>query len=654
MADETEDRNLPSDVLQLGEGHGEGAEDTMPVVDFVDEVMATGEVYQRELLGRAGRNERWIHSEQFDDADDDEDFGFGAWDEDTPRYSRNMLRNFSMTWTSRVLEDRPRAKPWPNEASGGDMAIAEVSEAILQYLENRGDDESLWQKVLQCPQSQPSCDIKTSMDPERGPLSPGSALTYEYGADLYDESGIVMEDGEPMGEVLAEPLSVFDYWTDGAQEVEDSYWVCFRKDRSADDGIQLLLEAGYSEDEARRFAASKEDKTADSPQARKLEDYGKQFEQGRRVTVTEIWHVPCARFPEGFLLTLVGDKVVMNEPFPYASGMLPLLVFKVMDRRGSPYGSTHIDDAVQIQRHFNEAVSIQARRALEMQSTYMEVSSDAIKKQVEQDRSNKIIVNPSMGEKPSLRFIEPPGPSDLLAREEEKAQQQMADAFGVHEVLEGEGISSSVAGKTIAFVNKLSSMKLKEPLSHLEKVVKRLALMRLCLVQQYYDTERIVAICGEHLRDAVMLWLDADLKEMIDIQLELASGETSMRAAAAEQAAVAGAEGVMDPERASEIAETGLPDTVLDAEAGSLVRSQIEALMAGQAVEPDDRVPAPVAIQELTRALSVYGDAPGTDALWDMLQWYKSQQPQEEGPAGPAPPMGEMSAGPGGIPVGGQ
>lgn len=539
-----------------------------------------------------------------------------SWPDKIPFNARNYLRNLELTWSSRILEDRPNLKCYPSEP-GSDLIRAQQCDKILEYVRQNQDWDDLCFSAANLVQTHSCVAIKTVWDPLYGPASQGIPVYDEAtGIPQIDpQTGLQVRErvGEPLGDVRWEVVSIFDYGTDGSENVEDSKWVYFIKYIDKFDAEQLVRTAGINEP----LSTTKY-----------MDNWGVEKEG---VKVVELWWRPDYRFPDGLYAITVGDYALQAIPFPYGHKELPIAVWKCGPRRGSPYGSTHVDDAVYIQRTINEIVAAMSRQARQIRDVKL-IGPSSVIDAIEE--GNHMIKCDSVELINATRYLECPDMARVLVTSLEDNVKALFAIFGLNEMLTGaESAKSGTAAKSIAYLNKLDSMKMAGASRSLSKAILRTMRQTLKLYQQYVKAPRIAHITGDNNLYSALLFTSADISG-VDVRIEPISGFSNMRATMVENANTQMQQVGPTPDLMSQ-AKTGLPQTAFDKSQREVVQAEIQAILQGQPVEPDSTIDGNIAADEIMGIISNYRGTPYEAALKQLLMTYmqasqsQAQQPQD-------------------------
>lgn len=557
------------------------------VIELLEECKKTVEEYAARYLTTAEYNERMCNGDQFIEVNDSYEINPASSDSGIPKLSRNLLRNLRLTWSSRILEDRPNVQFWPTGV-GADQIKAQVAEKVWEHLGQVNDFDDLCFQAAELVQPHSAVAFKPVWDPLWGPRDP--------------------ETGQVLGNVRWQLCSIFDYGTDGSEDVEDSKWVYFCKYIDEWDARMLLDSAGIK----------------DPPSPDDYNDIWGVKKSG--VKLYELWVKPNDyRFPNGLFAVIVGNHVVEARDFPYKHGELPIAVWKCGARRNSPYGSTHVDDATPIQKLINECVTALGTQARMINSIKLLAHQDIVSKW--QHGHQRIPVNDSTMSQ-YAKYLEPPDRVKVLVTTLEDSIEALFAVFGLNEMLTGaSNIKSGTAAKSIAYINKLDSMKMAGAARSLAKAIKRLVKQSISLVQQYVQAPRLLEIIGGQSMLPVEYFQGADVAG-VDVLVQPASGVEGLRASLAENANTQMQTAGPTPQLQNQ-AQTGIKDSAYNQSQRELVYGQIQSVMAGQEeATPLPDVEASIAIDTI---ISVLSDVDPTQAqpLLMLLQAYKGAGAQQ-------------------------
>lgn len=560
-------RDVPLEVAPIILSDGaERAADPITALGLLEECKRVHAPYEAEVYPQAHLNERFMHGDQIvkavgrDEHIVDENVLWPSWL--TP-ISRNLLRNPALTWGARVTERDPVTSCWPGEGGAADVAAATVADRVLGYYRQKLDLRQQMSRAAWMVQEHGTVGWRIFWDPDAGPKGE-------------------LDDGQmvPLGDVVYELVSIFDFAIDPVDNLDDAAWCFFRRWKSRADARRLLLAAGIMDEPAVGQSQSTWTRRTDL------------------VECIELYVKPNtdARFPDGLVVQVVGGNVLAVEPFPYAHVELPIAIWKCSTKAGYPYGDTHVSDAVPLQNNYNKlhaAMTVITAKSARWLKVFLPKSMKA----AFDGGDEAIFFDPSEDPR-KVHIVSAPPPSPLLVAQIEEHERMIDKVFGVNEAIVGSDASQSKNARHLAYLSQLDAQKQKEARVDLEHAVLRVERQALRLTQQFVDSERIVRLVGDQGRFEEVAFRGADL-EGVDVILETAPLADQSRAASAADSEQAAAAGLEDPQRARELRRTGVSETRYEALSRRAVQAQAKQAMQGLAVQPDPMVPPEVAVAEL-------------------------------------------------------
>lgn len=209
----------------------DGQPEEKSILDLINECKREYRDNGQAQFAQANLGEKWIRGEQFTMIDDsfsvvDDD----RWPDFAPKAPRNLLRNLSLTWSSRAVEDRPWVQPYPSEP-GIDQQKAHVAARVLEHVRQSHEFDDFCFRSAELVQPHSCVGWKVVWDPLAGPPSKGTPVV-ENGVPIFGPDGepVLEGVGVPQGDVAWQIVSIFDYGTDGSEEIEDARFVWFRSE----------------------------------------------------------------------------------------------------------------------------------------------------------------------------------------------------------------------------------------------------------------------------------------------------------------------------------------------------------------------------------------------------------------------------------------
>lgn len=586
---------------------GDPAMPTQSVLDLLAQCKKEFEPFLMAIAPTAELNERYFHGDQYGELANGAIID-NAWAAGMPQVTRNLIRSLVLTWSSRIMEDRPNVKAWPGDAGFVDAAAVDMANSYLEYQRQLQDLDAMLSRAAILAQVHSCVGFKVFWDPSKGP---------ERTVPTFDELGI--ETGcecVRLGEINIKVCTVFDFFIDPVEHAKDAQWVVF---------CSLI---DVSEARARLRAAGIKD--AVSPQNDKVSNAMGPRKGG--IEAYEIWHLPTPEMPDGLYAVVVDGNVTEATAYPYAHEELPISVWKVNDKRNSPHGTTHMDDAVPVQRKINEGLAVATRLNRNVGQYVKAIVTSALKDQWESDDQILTVDAPEQAQ--IIRWLEPPMASIKFIQEQVAIDEQaLYQVFGLNEMLTGAAnAKSSTSGKAIQYLKSLDSQKLAHSARNLGECVKRMMSQVLQLAQQYMSDERMLAIAGEDGGPEVMAFRASSLKG-VDVRLESHSGYDLMRDAKAGKVPEQLQMGMINPQQAQEMQRYGTDAMRLESMHRAYAQEQIGQVLHGAFVQPDPNLDSRVAQEEISQAIGVYQHE-NPQAAWQLFQLLNgyralAQQPQQ-------------------------
>lgn len=582
---------------------------------FIEETEQEWLERSSSFLCRAEFNERMIAGDQNisimnDSIEVDDDF-------ENDGSTRNYLTNLSLTWSSRILEERPSIKAYPNEP-GVDIKKADAANKLLEYCKQNQDFDDLCFKAAELVQPHTAVAFKIVWDPLYGPRSKGVQVYDDFGNPIMDSLGRpkLSGVGKPLGDVRWTVNSIFDYYTDGSEEVEDSEYVCF---------IDMI-----SMQQAKKLANIYDNDI-------KLSEETSTNIWGVKKTgvkIREMWVRPDNyQFPDGLFTVMIGDTVLFAVPFPYDHGEIPIGVWKCGRKRASEYGTSHINNSISIQKTINQNVSAIDEQARLIRGIKL-LAHTSITDALSNGNQRIPVDDPNISN--AARYLEPPDRAKVLVTSLSDNERALFAVFGLNELLTGaDSMKSGTAAKSIAYLNKLDSMKMAGASRSLNKTILRVMKQTLKLYQQFLKSPYLSEILGKGTLTEADLFIGADLAG-VDVRLEPISGFSQYRATVAEGADTAMQQTGATPELMSQ-SQTGLKQTSYDKSQRDIVSSQIQFAIQGQEQQADQTLDPMIAMDEILGVITDYIGTPQYQNLISLLNGYKTmmQQKQQEQQAAP-------------------
>lgn len=253
----------------------------------------------------------------------------------------------------------------------------------------------------------------------------------------------------------------------------------------------------------------------------------------KQVQVKEVWIKPCGEYPEGALVIYAGSEILSKGPFPYEHGEYP---FQKIDHipTGAYYAQSTIEDLISPQKEYNLARSqiAEARDLTSKPALVVTRGAQDIKK-IRAVPGQIIEVQPG-AERPT-RLINPDLPM-YVSPDIDRTQRDIDEISGQFEVTKGRTPPGVEAASAIAYLQEENDTRLYHTIASIELAVSDSGRQTLALIQQYWDTERIISTVSKtHLQGAIQ-FKGADLKNNTDYRV--VADSMAPRSRAAKQASI--------------------------------------------------------------------------------------------------------------------
>lgn len=520
-----------------------------------------------------------------------------------PPVSKNKLRSSLLTWASRTTKRRDTALAWANESTPGDLARAEVANAVLDYQRQLQDRDALMMRAMILAGMHGMVGLYNTWDPDHGPHKEREVVLDRFGLPAVDpETGeTIYNEVEGRGAPNLEILTIFDFITSGEKETQDGKWLLVRRWLDVDEAASLLR---AKTEELRANAAPGEPIADLEPSTEKVQSRSGSGPSREAVESYEMWWRPNAhgRLAEGLFAAVVSGYVVAAQPFPYEHGELPLLVIRTMDVEDDFYGASWLEDAIPQQLGLNHSLRVLAHRAevagqvrMLMKKSVAQAWGDSPDGVVELDSDNDV--------QNGVRPAEVPGiPKDMYEMVD-RYERGIDDTAGVSAVASsGDVAAETKNARLVAYATQVDEQKNEHTLRNLQEAEVAVDAQELELYKQYVTRQRLVRIIGEDRAISAGYFAGAEVRG-VDIRLEPAPGSERTRAARGKDAEESAAAGYLDPGRAAEMRQTGLQGTVDEGEQRMRTHALIQQALMGRPVQADMTIDPDVAVRELRMAI---------------------------------------------------
>lgn len=553
-----------------------------------------------------------------------------------PPVSKNKLRSLLLTWASRTVKRRDTAMVAANEATEGDLAVAEVSNAILDYQRQIQDRDALMMRAMIVAGMDGMVGLYNTYDPDAGPHKEREVVLDPYGYPQRDAGGAPLyREVEGSGAPNLEVLSIFDFCTSGEKDTAEGKWCLIRRWLDVDEAETLLREK------------SKESGVEGASYHANVEPVQNELGAGparEAVEAWEMWWRPSklGRFPQGFFASVVSGCVITATTYPYEHEQLPLIGLRVMDVEDEFHGATWMEDAVPMQMGLNHSLQVLAHRAEVAGQVRIMMRQSVARAWGE---SNDGVIELASGDdvqNGAKAFETPDIPVDMYQMSD-RYEQGIDDTAGISAVSSsGDVAAQTKNARLVAYATQVDEQKNEHTLRNLEEAELTVDAQQLSMYQQYVTLQRLIRVVGEDNAVSASYFSGAEIRG-VDARLFMAPGAERTSAAKGKAAEEATAAGLLDPKSGAEMRNTGLDGTLDQGEQRQRIHQLMQQALGGHPVQADMTIDPDVAVKELRMALQQHGHDPRLAMpLRALLQQYSELAAQGQQQQATQPPQHGM------------
>lgn len=271
--------------------------------------------------------------------------------------------------------------------------------------------------------------------------------------------------------------------------------------------------------------------------------------------VYEYYEVPGNKYPQGRFVICTSDKVIQDEVLPPEfKGRLPFFKFDYLDLMMAPYPQGIVDQLISLQEEYNYTVT----RLAEYKKWFagkVKVPKQCKLETKYDDEVGQLIYYDRTGGEP--QFESPPNPPSFLMEEIMRIRKDMEDIAATHDVSMSRTPAGVTSGVAIDNLTELDNGQISPVLMHIETQLGFFCQMVLDIMEARYTEERLLGITGENLTAEVKTFKGENVKGNKRVQISLGSGMPSSKQARMELIFRLKQEGMISPEKATELLEFG-------------------------------------------------------------------------------------------------
>jgi hypothetical protein len=307
----------------------------------------------------------------------------------------------------------------------------------------------------------------------------------------------------------------------------------------------------------------------------------------RGVTVNELWHRPCKKYPDGLYVVWTGQQMLKHSPkLPYDHKHLPFTQLGAVERPDSLHYMSPVNFLRSPQMALNK-YHAQKIKNRENFVNYKWAIDTGIQLEADPDDSPNQILRGNFGVSGKPEIITPPSlPAD---NDGEWLEQGMMHIVGQHEVSQGQVPGRVEAAKAIEMLKDSDDSRHQVMRRTIDHAISEGFWQVLRLAQQYESEETMVATYSSEGVPEVKRFRAKELKEGFRVRVSKRSGLGRSRAARTDTLMNMWQQGIIrDPVAMANLMEVPIPTFVShQAQDIRLANSENLTMEAGTVVKPN-------------------------------------------------------------------
>lgn len=453
---------------------------------------------------------------------------------DKPRHRVMLVSNQIVTGAQSLLAKYTKTKPimtaTPGSASDHDLKAAQMAEDLLEYwwqdfhMDDLLEEALLWGIIGGQGYWKITWDehagkpMRFLLDPQGNPITDDSVET-QFRAILSQNGVQPQEKVVYMGDIRVEAMSPFNVYLDPtAKTFKDcKYAICVHY--LDPDEIYTRWKVRVSPDSVPVDADSALpfDNSSGAPQ--------------RTVkTIYEAYFLPTAAMPNGrYVVWMTGpNQILLDEKWPYASNVLPLVKFPGVRVPGRIYDSSVVEHAIPLQKELNKTLSqiVEYKNLTIKPRVWAPVGS--LRTRLTNEPGAVYEFTPIGGLRPEIEKL--PAMPPYVFEHLSFVADSLKDVFSLTAISEGTVPPNVEAGIAIDLLQEMATDRLAPTIRLMESALARAGQQMLSLAQKYYIEPRLLKIRGSGGGIQVRKFTQADIDGAITVHVEAGSGLPRTRA----------------------------------------------------------------------------------------------------------------------------
>ena len=281
--------------------------------------------------------------------------------------------------------------------------------------------------------------------------------------------------------------------------------------------------------------------------------------------VKEVWIKPNGHkdFPQGGMLTVVGDRVVQQyETWPYPFPEYPFYKYNGIPTGGF-YSDSTVVDLIPLQKEYNKKRS----QALEIQNSmgkpkllYQQGSVDP--KRISSEPGQSVGYRAGFEAPIIMDGAEVPM---SFTNEMEQLASEFDDLSGQHEISRGQTNTSNLtSGTAIAYLQEQDDTKLNYQVAAIENACELMGKHYLAFAGNFWEEDRLIRTTGKNNSYEALHWKRGILRGNTDVKIQTGSALPFSKAATQALLTELMQNGFLDPQTGLEMMNFGNIDKALD------------------------------------------------------------------------------------------
>lgn len=256
-------------------------------------------------------------------------------------------------------------------------------------------------------------------------------------------------------------------------------------------------------------------------------------DKNNQAYLKEMWIKPCQDWPMGAVIWFTTDKILKIYPgWPYIHEEYPFAKIDHIPVPGRFYGISIIEGLISLQKEYNKTRS----QIVESKNRTSKPQLMATKGSID---PRKVTSEPGLIIEVNTGFPMPqPLPLQSLPpyviQELDRTLKDMDDHAGQYEITKGRTPPGVEAASAIAYLQEENDTRLYHTVASMEEAVCKVGRHVLCLVDQYWDEERLIKVVSKNGTYEAKKFKGSDIRGNYDFRIE--PGSMAPRSRAARQA----------------------------------------------------------------------------------------------------------------------